>query len=48
MTINNFKKMTRSELMEKYSLTEDDKYLLDELEAVEEEVSQIIAKEGEK
>ena len=48
MTIKNFTKMTRAELMEKYSLTEDDKYLLDELEAVEEEVSQIIAKEGEK
>ena len=36
MTIKNFRKMTRAELMERYSLTEEDKYLLDELEAVEE------------
>ena len=48
MAYENFKKMTRAELMEKYSLTEDDRYLLDELEAVEEEVSQILAKEAQK
>jgi len=45
MAYKGFKRMTREELMEKYSLTEKDKYLLDELEAVEDEVEKAVRKE---
>lgn len=48
MTIKNYTKLTREDLIEKYGLTERNEFLLKELLAIEDEVSEIIAKEAEK
>lgn len=45
MAYRGFKKLTRDELKEKYGLTDRDRYLLDELEAIEADVEAIVKKE---